>query len=74
MGAILLSLNGDFFDIVTYPPGDYLGIVAVQLHNHPEVIPPLMTRLQAFIAINPEREFYRGKLFLVEPHRIRIRE
>ena len=23
MGAILLSLNGDFADIVTYPPGHY---------------------------------------------------
>ena len=27
----LLSLNGDFADIVTYPPASYRGIVAVQL-------------------------------------------
>lgn len=40
MGAILISLNGDFADIVTYPPANYLGIVAIQLHNHPEIIPP----------------------------------
>ena len=72
--ALLLSLNGDFSDIVAYPPSAFGGIISIQLHNHPEVIPPLMTRLLAFIAINPEREFYRGKLFLVEPHRIRIRE
>ena len=25
-GAILLSLNGDFADIVAYPPANYLGI------------------------------------------------
>jgi predicted nuclease of predicted toxin-antitoxin system len=36
LGAILLTLNGDFSDIVTYPPAAYLGIVAVQLHNHPK--------------------------------------
>ena len=73
MGAILLSLNGDFFDIVTYPPGDYLGIVAVQLHNHPETIPKLMARLAAFLDTHPTQDYYRGKLLTVEVHRIRIR-
>jgi predicted nuclease of predicted toxin-antitoxin system len=32
--AILLSLNGDFSNIVNYPPKDYKGIVALQMHNH----------------------------------------
>lgn len=72
--AILLSLNGDFADIVTYPPADYLGIVAVQLHNHPEIIPQLMERLVAFLKANPAQEFYRGKLFLVEAHWVRVRQ
>ncbi len=31
--AILLSLNGDFADIVTYPPARYKGIVALQVRN-----------------------------------------
>ena len=73
LDAILLSLNGDFADIVSYPPGNYLGIVAVQLHNHPEIIPPLMTRLAAFLDGHPTQEFYHGKLLLIEAHRIRIR-
>jgi len=34
--AILLSLNGDFADIVRYPPSNYKGIVALQMRNHPE--------------------------------------
>jgi predicted nuclease of predicted toxin-antitoxin system len=29
LDAILLSLNGDFADIVTYPPADYQGIIAL---------------------------------------------
>ena len=74
LGAILLSLNGDFADIVAYPPSNYLGIVAVQLHNHPETIPTLMERLVAFLDSNPAQEFYDGKLFIIEAHRVRIRQ
>ena len=73
LDAVLVSLNGDFSDIVAYPPSGYRGIVAVQLHNHPEVIPQLMERLTAYLAANPAQEFYPGKLFIVEAHRIRIR-
>ena len=47
--AILLSLNGDFADIVTYPPKNYKGIVALQVRNHPEALPHLLTRLTAYL-------------------------
>ena len=33
VNAILLSLNGHFADIVTYPPRNYRGIVALQMRN-----------------------------------------
>jgi hypothetical protein len=42
----LISLNGYFADIVAYPPGNYKGIVALQVRNHPEIIPELMERLK----------------------------
>ncbi|MBI2927264.1 MAG: DUF5615 family PIN-like protein [Verrucomicrobia bacterium] len=74
LGAILLSLNGDFADIVTHPPANYLGIVAVQLHNHPEIVPQLMERLVAFLGGHPRQEFYHGKLLVIEVHRVRIRQ
>jgi len=74
LGAILLSLNGDFADIVSHPPARYLGIVAIQLHNHPEIIPQLMQRLLSFLDAHPKQEFYYGKLLLVEVHRVRIRQ
>jgi predicted nuclease of predicted toxin-antitoxin system len=54
LGAILLSLNGDFADIVSYPPAHYLGIVGIQLHNHPEIIPQLMDRLLRFLIAHPQ--------------------
>jgi predicted nuclease of predicted toxin-antitoxin system len=74
LDAILLSLNGDFADIVTYPPADYQGIIALQVRNHPEIIPQLMQRLQDYLSSYADREYYRGKLLVVEVHRIRVRQ
>lgn len=74
LGAILVSLNGDFAHIVTYPPSRYRGMIALQVHNHPESIPQLMDRLTNDIISHPTMEEYAGKLFVVEVHRIRIRE
>ncbi len=74
LGAILLSLNGDFADISTYLPSNYGGIIAIQLNNHPETIPYLMAGLLSFLSDHSDQTFYRGKLLVVEPHRIRIRE
>lgn len=72
--AILLSLNGDFADIVMYPPSRFKGVVALQARDHPEVIPALMTRLSRFLQAHPSMGYFRGKLVIVEVHRIRVRE
>ena len=74
LDSILVSLNGDFADIVTYPPAKYAGIIALQVRNHPEVIPQLMRRLNDYLSAHPEMDHYTGKLLLVEAHRIRVRE
>jgi hypothetical protein len=72
--AILVSLNGDFADITTYPPSQYKGILSLQVRNRPEVIPSLMRRLADYLSAHPEMPSYQGRLFLVEAHRIRIRK
>lgn len=72
--AILLSLNGDFADIVKYPPKNYKGIVALQMRNHSEILPKLIGRLTAYLTAQPAMEHYRGRLLVVEVDRIRIRE
>lgn len=73
LDAILLSLDSDFADIVTYPPAGYKGIVALQVRNHPEIVPQLMQRLLSYLSAHRYAEHYRGKLFIAEAHRIRIR-
>ena len=72
--ALLLSMNGDFADIVTYPPKNYKGIVALQMRNHAEVLNHLLVRLTGYLRLQPSMEHYRGKLLVVEVNRIRIRE
>ncbi len=72
-GAILLSLNGDFADIVSYPPAHYKVIVALQVGNHPEVMLQVVARLQGYLAAHPDAPHYHGKLFIVEAHRVRVR-
>jgi predicted nuclease of predicted toxin-antitoxin system len=74
LSALLLSLDGDFADIVAYPPRRFKGIVALQVLDHPEVVPILMSRLKAYLSTYPSTEHYIGKLIVVEAHRIRVRE
>lgn len=74
LDAILVSLNGDFTDIVMYPPNDYNGIIALQARSHPRVIPDIVKRLIIYLSSHVEQAHYRGRLFLAEAHRIRIRE
>ena len=73
LDSLLLSLDGDFADIVGYPPADYGGIIAIQLRNHPEAMPGLMRRLVDYLVAQPERDHYKGKLLILEPHRVRVR-
>jgi predicted nuclease of predicted toxin-antitoxin system len=73
LDSILISLNGDFTDRLNYPPGNYKGIVALQVRNHPEIIPQLMLRLKGYLSSYPDTKSYKGKLVLVEANRIRIR-
>lgn len=72
LDAILVTLNGDFADIINYPPSQFRGIVALQIRNHPESLPAIVMRLLTYFHEFSEQEHYTGKLLLIEAHRIRI--
>jgi len=74
LDAILVSLNGDFADIASYPPKQYKGIIALQVRNHPELILQIVSRLKDFLSSHPDMKYFAGKLLLVEAHRIRMRD
>jgi len=71
--AVLLTLNGDFADLINYPPQRFKGIISIQLKNHPENIPLICDKLLVFIEENSDMAGFEGKLVVVEPHRIRVR-
>ena len=73
LGAILLSLNGDFADIVAFPPSSFRGIVAFQMRNQPGLAKVLMERFLSYLELYSSADHYRGKLIWVEPGRIRVR-
>ena len=73
LSCLLLSLDGDFADIVKFPPKDYRGIISLQVRNHPEVLPQIVARLTAYVDAHPEMSHNHGKLFLFEAHRVRVR-
>jgi len=67
-------LNRDFSHIAKYPPKNYKGIIALQMHNHAEILPDLIARLTAYLKMNTTMDHYRGRLLVAEVDRIRIRE
>ncbi len=71
--AVLLTLNGDFADLLNYPPQKYLGIIAIQLKSRPDQIPVICTMLTRLLSDHTELSHFKGRLFVVEPHRIRMR-
>ena len=66
LDTILVSLNGDFSDIVMYPPSHYKGIVALQVKNRPEALSVFMDRLMKYVTVHPEMGDYAGRLFLLK--------
>ena len=65
LDAVLVSLNGDFADIVSYPPEKYQGLISLQIRNHPEAIPLLISKLKDYISAHPDKDDYIGKLVIV---------
>ena len=65
LDAVLLSLNGDFSDIVRDPPSQYGGIISMQVRNRPEVLAQLTERLTRSLRDPSDREHYRGKLLFL---------
>ena len=72
MDAILISLNRDFADIITYPPENFKGIISLQIKNHPEIIPKIMTNVLNLLSKKRDMDFYKGKLSIIDSYRVRV--
>lgn len=70
-GFALITLDRDFADVRTYPPGEHPGLVVLRLDRQDkdyvlEIIPRVIQMLI--------EESLAGKLWIVQEDRIRIRE
>jgi hypothetical protein len=75
-GSVIRALHEEGHEILRLK--DWIAVdspdpIALQVRNHPKAIPQLISRLVAFISSHPDRQYFTGKLVLVEPHRVRIR-
>ena len=68
---ILVTLDTDFADIRTYPPEDYTGLLVLRPER--QDIGSVTTLLEQTLPL-VEDEFSSGSLWIVEEHRVRIRE
>ena len=67
----LLTLDLDFTQTTTYPPAAYPGIIVLR---HPKPTLSGMLSLVHQVAAMLQRESPRGRLWIVEPGRVRIHE
>jgi hypothetical protein len=70
-GRTLITLDRDFGQIPRFPPGQSAGIAILELGT-PASLPALLDRLGEFLALAATEPVH-GKLWIVEPGRIRIR-
>jgi predicted nuclease of predicted toxin-antitoxin system len=68
---ILLTLDLGFSDIRTYPPSEYEGIIVVRLNRQDKT--HVMDIARRVLSVLPQEEI-KGKLWIVDEKRIRIRQ
>lgn len=71
-GRALVTMDSDFADIRTYPPGRFSGVVVLNPEANASVarIESLFT---AFLSSEAASESLAGKLLIVDPGRVRVR-
>ena len=70
-GRILITLDLDFADIRAYPPGHFPGLVVLRPTTQARAA--VLSLVERIIPLLSTEPLY-GKLWIVDPKRIRIRE
>ena len=68
---VLITLDLDFADILAYPPAKYAGLIVLRLRRQDvNSVLEVLTRLVPILRSESPRQ----KLWIVDEHRIRIKE
>ena len=68
-GRVLITLDHDFGNLIRFPPPDETGTIILEMA--PSVSFPLLLDLARLVANELGRRFPRGRLWIVQPGRIR---
>lgn len=69
-GKVLISLDLDFSNILVFPPEHYAGLIVLRLHKPGQrAVLSLLRRVLPHL----DAGFVKGRLWVVDEHRIRIR-
>ena len=71
-GRVLVTMDLDFGNVVTYPPERTNGILIVHLPGRAS-LPVMLMLVREALAVQV-KETIRGRLWIVEPGRIRVHE
>ncbi len=69
-GRVIVTLDLDFSNILTYPPEDYAGIIVLRLHDPSR--PPVVAAMRRLLPLLPT-EPLAGHLWIVDDAGMRIR-
>lgn len=67
---VLVTLDGDFANILAYPPENFSGIVVIRTENQAKSV--VLENIRRLVAVL-KTESPQGELWIVESNRIRIR-
>ncbi len=71
LGLCLVTVDLDFAQTLEYPPDEYAGLIVLR---HPKPTLKAMLRLVRQVAATLRQESPAGRLWIVEPGRVRIHE
>lgn len=69
---VLITFDSDFVNILAYPPAEYWGIV--RLRVEPPLIRDILRALEQVFSRFSKPADFKGRLFIVNPDSLRIRE
>jgi predicted nuclease of predicted toxin-antitoxin system len=71
-GRAILTFDVDFADTIRYPPADYAGIIVLRLARQDK--PHVVSVVTALVQHLTDETRLRGRLWIVEETRIRVRQ
>lgn len=72
-GELVLTFDGDFGNIVNFPPHQFGGIVLLMMRDNAAAYQSLLDQLDRLLKEHAEQDWYVGRTVVVDTYRFRWR-